>query len=130
MFIFCLEANDERVTPVIEDGKVTGIKIGGADTVYPFKKNKEPLVFTVNQGNYSGSDATTFGIDLTDYNLLTYTGEGLMIMSTNRYHTGTVANYYPTSSKKYIDISTYTGNWYFSSNPTSSYYWYYTVTLE
>lgn len=62
------ELEKKAIVPVIEDGKVTGIKIGGADTVIPFKKGSAEIdasniTLVAAWNNYNGYNWTNTGDD-------------------------------------------------------------------
>jgi hypothetical protein len=87
-----------------------GYKVG-ADAVIPFKKGI--VSFKMYQGYYTGSSVKHFGIDVTDFDKITYTsstGFAFVILNSSGNQIG---SYYATSTPSYIDITSWSGTYYF-----------------
>lgn len=108
-------------------GKITGYKTkAGADTVFPFKKGI--VTFRLYKGVRSGSSLEAFGVDLTDFKKITFYGNTILDI----YNSGMakVTSRSVTSSKQYIDITSWSGVYYFSISSDDKQYRSCAVELE
>lgn len=108
-------------------GKITGYKTkAGADTVFPFKKGI--VTFHLYKGIRSGSSLEAFGVDLTDFKKITFYGNTILDI----YNSGMakVTSRSVTSSKQYIDITSWSGVYYFSISNDDNQYRSCAVELE
>ncbi len=88
-----------------------GYKVG-ADAVIPFKKGI--VSFKLVQGNYSGGNIKRFGIDVTDFKKIAYSGSTNFVFTVINGSGQRVGAYSATSAKKYIDITSWSGTYYFA----------------
>ena len=94
-------------------GKITGYKTkAGADKVFPFRHGI--VSFKMSQGNYSGGNVKFFGIDVTDFEKIAYYGSTNFVFTVVNENNQQVGAYSATSTKKYIDITSWSGTYYFT----------------
>lgn len=108
------------------DGK-WGYKVG-ADAVIPFKKGI--VSFIMYRGFYTGSSLKAFGIDVTDFKKITYYGSNGFKFNILNSNLQEIASYTAISAKRYADITSLQGIYYFAPNDNTSQYTSCTVELE
>lgn len=88
-----------------------GYKVG-ADAVIPFRQGI--VSFKLVQGNWSGGNVKRFGIDVTDFKKIAYSGSTNFVFTVINGNGQQVGAYSATSAKKYIDITSWSGTYYFA----------------
>lgn len=86
--------------------------MAGADTVFPFRHGI--VSFKMYQGGYSGGNIKRFGIDVTDFKKIAYSGSTGFVFTVINESGQQVGAYSATGVKKYIDITSWSGTYYFS----------------
>lgn len=115
MAILTINSSLKGFEPILdENGKIIGYKtsVGGADTVFPFRQGI--VSFKLVQGNWSGGNVKRFGIDVTDFKKIAYSGSTNFVFTVINGSGQQVGAYSATSAKKYIDITSWSGTYYFA----------------